>query len=138
LLVDDQPALFRGLELLINGDSPKVAVVGKASCRSTSLQFTADTQPDVILLSLDLAAELSFDFLLALLLLSPARVLIFTGVHDSALQSRALRDGARGVVRKEESAEFLPQWIVRAYQRRVDVCIAKLSGSREENGSIEL
>ena len=119
LLVDDQPALLWGLELLINGESPRMAVVGKASCRSTALRLATETQPDVILLDLDLAGELSLDFLPELLRLSPARVVIFTGVHDGALHDRALRDGACAVVRKEESAEILLQAIARAHQSHV-------------------
>jgi two-component system, NarL family, nitrate/nitrite response regulator NarL len=138
LLVDDQPALLWGLELLINGESPRMAVVGKASRRSTSLHLAAETQPDVIVLDLDLAGDLSLDFLPALMLLSPARVLIFTGVYDSALHARALRDGACGVVRKEESAEFLLRAIVHAHQSHVDTNVAKVLGSLGENGSVGL
>ena len=118
LLVDDQPALLRGLEILIDGESPRMAVVGKAADRDAALRITAQAQPDVILLDLDLAGELSLDFLPELLCLSLARVLIFTGVQNRALHERALRDGACGVVQKEESAEALLQAIVRAHQGR--------------------
>lgn len=115
-----------------------MAVVGKASCRSTSLQFAAETQPDVILLDLDLAGDLSLDFLPALMLLSPARVLVFTSVNDSTLHTRALRDGACGVVRKEESAEFLLQAIVRAHQSQIDNDVKKVSGSLGKSGLAQL
>lgn len=119
LLVDDQPALLWGLELLITGESPRMVAVGKASCGFTALRLATETQPDVILLDLELAGELSLDFLPKLLNLSPARVLIFTGVLDGALHERALREGACGVVRKEESAEILLQAITHAHQGHV-------------------
>ena len=107
-----------GLELLIDGERPRMAVVGKATGRDAALQMAAQAQPDVILLDLDLAGELSLDFLPELLCLSAARVLIFTGMQDHALHERALREGACGVVRKEETAEALLQAIVRAHQGR--------------------
>ena len=107
-----------GLEFLIDGERPRMAVVGKAAGRDAALRIAAQAQPDVILLDLDLAGELSLDFLPELLCLSPARVLIFTGMQDHALHERALREGACGVVRKEETAEALLQAIVRAHQGR--------------------
>lgn len=103
-----------GLEFLIDGERPRMAVVGKAAGRAAALQMAAQAQPDVILLDLDLAGESSLDFLPELLRLSAARVLIFTGMQDHALHERALREGACGVVRKEETAEALLQAIVRA------------------------
>lgn len=93
-------------------------VVGKASARAEVLRLTSQTQPDVILLDLDLSGELSLDFLPELLLLSQARVLVFTGVYDGSLHERALRDGACGIVRKEESAEDLLKAIHRAHRNR--------------------
>ncbi len=138
LLVDDQPALLWGLELLINGESPRMVAVGKASCGFTALRLATETQPDVILLDLDLAGELSLDFLPELLNLSPARVLIFTGVHDGALHERALREGACGVVRKEESAEILLQAIARAHQGRADTRKSEPTRQLGDSGSLML
>ena len=122
-----------GLELLIDGESPRMAVVGKATDRAAALQIAAQAQPDVILLDLDLAGELSLDFLPELLRLSPARVLVFTGMQDRALHERALRDGACGVVLKEENAEALLQAIVRAHEGRGDARADK--STRHPGGS---
>ena len=95
-----------------------MAVGSNSSCRSTSPLLAAETQPDLILLDVDLAGELNLDFLPTLLLLSSARALIFTGVYEGFLHERALREGACGVVRKDASAEVLLQAITRAYQNR--------------------
>ena len=124
LLVDDQPAVLWGLERLIGGEWPSMTVAGKALDRDAALRLAAEVQPDVILLDLDLAGELSLDFLPDLRSLSPARVLIFTGIADRALHERALRDGACGVLRKDESAEALLQAIL---------CAASTTGEQLPN-----
>ncbi len=107
LLVDDQPAILWGLEMLIGGEWPRMTVAGKACDRDAALSLATKAQPDVILLDLDLAGELSLEFLPELLGRSPARVLIFTCLRDRALHERALKDGASGVVLKNESAIVL-------------------------------
>lgn len=124
-----------GLEFLIDGERPRMAVVGKATGRAAALQMAAQAQPDVILLDLDLAGELSLDFLPELLCLSPARVLIFTGMQDHALHQRALREGACGVVRKEETAEALLQAIVRAHQGRRGVRVGNSANDPGASGA---
>lgn len=115
MLVDDHPAVLRGLEMLIDGEQPRMVIVGKAADRDTALQTAAQTQPDVIILDLDLAGKLSLDFLPQLLSRSLARVLVFTGMQDTMLRQRALREGASAVVGKEENAEALLQAILRVY-----------------------
>lgn len=107
LLVDDQPAVLWGLEKLIGGEWPRMTVAGNASDREAARRLAATVQPDVILLDLDLAGELSLDFLPELLSLSPARVLILTCLRDRALHERALQGGASGVVLKDEPAKVL-------------------------------
>jgi two-component system nitrate/nitrite response regulator NarL len=107
LLVDDQPAVLWGLEKLISGEWPRMMVAGNACDRDAALRLAATVQPDVILLDLDLAGELSLDFLPELLSLSQARVLILTCLRDRALHERALQGGASGVVLKDEPAQVL-------------------------------
>jgi two-component system, NarL family, nitrate/nitrite response regulator NarL len=107
LLVDDQPAVLWGLEKLIGGEWPRMTVAGNACNRDAALRLAAKMQPDVILLDLDLAGELSLDFLPELLSLSHARVLILTCLSDRALHERALQGGASGVVLKDEPAKVL-------------------------------
>lgn len=107
LLVDDQPAILWGLEKLIGGEWPRMTVAGKACDRFVALRLATTVQPDVILLDLDLAGDLSLDFLPQLLDRSPARVIIFTCLRDRALHERALQRGACGVVLKDEPARVL-------------------------------
>ncbi len=119
LLVDDQPTLLWGLEMLIQAEWPRMAVVGKATDRAAALRLAAEAQPDVILLDLNLNGDLSLDFLPELCRLSPAaRVLIFTGLRDPLLHERALRNGAVGIVLKDEPAGALLDAIVNAHRSR--------------------
>ncbi len=90
-----------------------MTVAGKACDRDTALRLAAAVQPDVILLDLDLAGDLSLRFLPELLARSPARVLIFTCMRDRALHERALQGGASGVVLKDEPAKVLLEAIAR-------------------------
>lgn len=117
LLVDDQPAVLWGLEKLIGGEWPRMRVVGNACNRDAALKLAATVQPDVILLDLDLAGELSLDFLPELLSLSPARVLILTCLRDRGVHERALQGGACGVVLKDEPATVLLEAIASVSNR---------------------
>lgn len=115
-----------------------MAVVGKAMERATALKLAAQTQPDVVLLDLDLAGELSLDFLPELLRLSSARVLVFTGINDPGLHARALQDGACGVVRKEENADVLLRAITRAHQSRAVARIGESARALDGGGAAGL
>ena len=117
LLVDDQPAILWGLENLIGGEWPRMTVAGKACDRDTALRLAATLQPDVILLDLDLAGDLSLEFLPELLCRSPARVLIFTCMRDRGLHERALQGGAYGVVLKDQPAKVLLEAIAGVFNQ---------------------
>lgn len=107
MLVDDHQTVLWGLEKLINGESPKMEVVGKATNCADALRLAKESHPDVILLDLDLGDESGLDIIPALLKNGRARVLILTGGRDLEVTDRAVLNGARGIVRKEEPAEIL-------------------------------
>jgi two-component system nitrate/nitrite response regulator NarL len=88
-------------------------VAGKACDRDTALSLATTVQPHVIVLDLDLAGDLSLEFLPELLGRSPARVLILTCLRHRALHERALQGGASGVVLKDEPARVLLEAIAR-------------------------
>lgn len=107
LLVDDHQTVLWGLEKLIDGEKPKMEIAGKASNRAQALSAARTLQPDVILLDLDLHGENSLDFLPELLQESESKVLVLTGLRNAEYRERAMMQGARGVVQKEESAETI-------------------------------
>jgi DNA-binding NarL/FixJ family response regulator len=107
LLVDDHKSMLWGLERLIEGEKPRMQVIGKASNRMEVFGFLTTEKPDVILLDLDLNGESSLDFLEELLRKSLARVLVLTAAQDPAVHQRAILNGASGVVLKSEDADVI-------------------------------
>lgn len=107
LLIDDEPAMLSGLELLIDGEAPRMSVIGKASNARTALQLAELLRPDVIVLDLDLGGDSGIDFLPKLLPWCRGHVVILTGAKDAALHERAIRTGAAIVVSKEDGASTL-------------------------------
>ncbi|MGH9961581.1 MAG: response regulator [Pyrinomonadaceae bacterium] len=115
LLVDDHHTVLWGLEKLIESEMPKMEIAGKASNRDEALAAARQLKPDVILLDLDLHGENSLDFLPDLLMQSDSKVLILTGLRNGEYRERAMMQGARGVVQKEEPAETILQAIERVH-----------------------
>ncbi len=108
LLVDDHKSFLWGLNRLIEGERPRMEVVGSASNRADAFALAPATQPDIILLDLDLGDGVrSLDFLPDLLRETQARVLILTGVREREVHDTAIERGARGVVLKDEPAEVI-------------------------------
>jgi two-component system, NarL family, nitrate/nitrite response regulator NarL len=118
LLVDDQRVMLWGLAELIDGEWPRMMVVGTACDRTDALRLSTITSPDVILIDLDLAGESTLVFLPELLASSAAQVLVCTCLRDRLLHERAIRDGACGIVMKDAPAELLLRAIAAAHGRR--------------------
>src|SRR2546426_10759981 len=95
LIVDDHEIFRAGLRLLLENE-PDLNVIGEAHNKIEAFQAVRNL-PDVILLDLDLGAEMATDFLPDLVKASePARVLVLTGVPDPELHFQAVRLGAVG------------------------------------------
>jgi two-component system, NarL family, nitrate/nitrite response regulator NarL len=134
LIVDDHTVVRAGLRMLIECHDG-MTIVGEAGSCAEALQVAARTQPEIILLDLDLGGDNGLRIMPELLAACEGvRVLVLTGVRDDALHRRALRSGAMGVVPKEKAAEVLIKaigrvhageaWIDRATMGRV---LAELS-----------
>jgi len=115
MLVDDHRSVLWGLERLIEGEKPRMQVVGTATSQADALATIAQTAPDVILLDLDLGGESGVNAIPDFLAKSKARVLILTGVRDPAKHDSAVLAGACGVVTKEDTAETILKAIEKAY-----------------------
>ena len=105
MLIDDHQTMLWGLVKLIESEKPRMEVVGTAGTSEEALEKIGSLCPDVVLLDLDLGGTSALDILPALLLNPASRVLIFTGEHDQATLDLAVVRGARGILRKEASAE---------------------------------
>jgi len=107
MLVDDHKTMLWGLEKLIEGERPQMAIVGTAGDGPAAVTLAAQLQPDVIVLDLDLDGHSALDFLPELLGNGISRVMILSGNRDQELLAMAVRCGARGVVGKEAPAEVV-------------------------------
>ena len=107
LLVDDHKTILWGLERLIEGENPRMQVIGKATNKMEVFAFLKLSKPDVVLLDLDLNGENSLDFLEELLQESQARVLVLTASLNPVVHQRAIINGASGVVLKSENADVI-------------------------------
>lgn len=106
-LVDDHRTILWGLERLIETASPTMAVAGKATNRTELFSQVGSTKPDVIVLDLDLNGENGLDCLQTLSEQTSARVLVLTSTSDPEVHEKAVMQGARGVVHKQEAADVL-------------------------------
>lgn len=113
LLVDSHEIVLWGLEKLINSESPRMEIVGKANNGVDARRLAAQYQPDVVLLDLDLAGEKSTQLIPDLLRGTQFHIIIFTEVRDQTGIDVALFNGARGVVYKEEPTQI----IIKAIQK---------------------
>jgi DNA-binding NarL/FixJ family response regulator len=104
LLVDASVAMLWGLRKLIDGEYPRMAVVGAVGNADEALPY-CDLQPDVTLLDIDLRGASSLGFIHAIRERSRGQVLVFTGWRDAGVHQRALSLGALGVIGKDAPGE---------------------------------
>jgi two-component system nitrate/nitrite response regulator NarL len=117
LLVDDHDYVLWGLRKLIDGEMPRMTVVGTAKTLAQASAALREKRPDVVLVDLFLGEEYTLEHLPALRT-SGAAILILTSARDKESHRRAMRGGARSVVLKDEPAEVLLHEIERASEWR--------------------
>ena len=120
-IIDDHPTIVWGLERLIESESPRMVVVGKASGSAAALSMVEQAQPDVVLLDLDLGKENGLNTVPELLKRSAAKILVLTGMRDTSAHERAIHAGALGVVGKEIAPTELLQAIRRVHRGELSV-----------------
>lgn len=141
MLVDDHRSLLWGLEKLIEGEKPRMEVVGTASNCAAAVELAARTNPDVVLLDLDLSGKDSTEIIPELLKNRHTRVLVLTAARDAQIRDNAIICGARGLVHKGEPAETIlkaiekvyggEMWLDRATTGRIFVALSRESASEE-------
>jgi len=107
LLVDAQHIVLWALERLIEGRKPKMEVVGRASNCAEAALLANQTQPDIVLLDLNLDDGRGVDIVASIAGKQSTRVVIYSAQRDLSAADRAVLSGARGLVRKEESTDTL-------------------------------
>jgi DNA-binding NarL/FixJ family response regulator len=107
LHLDHHRMVREGLRLLIEQHS-KFKVVGESGSMEQALEYAAALKPDLILLELNLDANLDLQVIPRLIGASPeSRILLLTGVADAHLHHQAIQLGAVGVVLKSEAGQVL-------------------------------
>lgn len=104
MIVDDHPTLLWGLERLIGGQSPAMQVVATATSPDEAIAQARTHAPDVVLLDLDLGGRSGLEAL-PHLVQGGAKVLVLTGERNQDVLDKAVHLGARGVLRKDASAD---------------------------------
>lgn len=107
MLVDDHKTMLWGLQRLLEDTGRGMQIVATATTLEEARMELANCAPDIVLLDLDLAGTCSLDLLPLMLAREQTRVLVFTGSRDEALLERAIRGGARGLLRKDAPAELV-------------------------------
>jgi DNA-binding NarL/FixJ family response regulator len=128
MLVDDHQTMLWGLSRLIDGERPRMQVVGTARNCEEALEQVDQVIPDVIVLDLDLGGKSALDILPGLLSNSVSRVLILTGERQQKNLDLAVFGGARGVLRKDAAAEQVLQTIERMHHG--ELCLDNETMSR--------
>lgn len=100
LLVDDHPTMLWGLQKLIEGEAPCMALAGVARNCDDALAQASRHKPDVILLDIDLGGSNSLGIISGLMANGISRVLILSSTADQTLLDQAVRSGARGILHK--------------------------------------
>lgn len=118
MIIDDHPTMLWGLDKLISGEKPRMEVVATARNPEEALQQLAATgqAPDIVLLDLDLDGRSGMDLLPRLLQNPVTRVLILTGERRQAVLDQAVQKGARGILRKDASAEHVLKAIEKTHE----------------------
>jgi two-component system, NarL family, invasion response regulator UvrY len=107
-LVDDHPAMLRGLAILLEQDG--LEVCGEAQNRNEMMAQIDTAKPDLALLDISLDTENGLD-LIADFRARAIKVVCYSMLEDAAVIKRAIVAGAGGYVTKREPAENLLQAI---------------------------
>lgn len=109
VLVDDQEMIRSGLAMVINSEDG-LEVVGQASTPTEAIAITLDTSPDVVVMDVQLGADLTGVDAAAEILADPnfgGSVLILTTFDDDAAVTQAFKVGVSGFLLKQSDSDDL-------------------------------
>ena len=107
LLVDDQPAVRRGLRVLFRLE-PDLQVVGEASTGTEALALAQTLTPDVVLMDIEMPEMDGIEATAALRRVVPQSAVVILSIHDDAqTRERAQAAGAVAFVEKRGATDAL-------------------------------
>ena len=109
VLVDDQEMIRSGLAMVINSEQD-LEVVGQASTPSDAIAVTLNVAPDVVVMDVQLGADVTGVDAAAEILADPnfgGSILILTTFDDDAAVTQAFKVGVSGFLLKQSDSEDL-------------------------------
>lgn len=107
LLVDDQPAVRRGLEMRLHME-PDMQVVGEASTGKEALSLVQELAPDVVLMDVEMAEMDGIEAAAALREAVSQSAVVILSIHDDInTRKRAQAAGAVAFVEKRGATDAL-------------------------------
>lgn len=107
LLVDDQPAVRRGLGMRLHLE-PDIQVVGEASTGKEALSLAQELAPDVVLMDVEMPDMDGIEATAALRMTASKSAVVILSIHDDGqTRSRAQAAGAVAFVEKRGAADQL-------------------------------
>ena len=117
-LIDEYEPVLWGFAKLIQGEYPRMHLVGTATTRSAALAGVIRQKPDVVMLDYGLGNGNTLNFVSQLAVLGHHRILVLIGQEYSPeLVRRLLALGACGVINKQAPTELLLHAIACAYKQ---------------------
>jgi DNA-binding NarL/FixJ family response regulator len=116
LLVDGHEHVLWGLGKLIDGEWPRMMVVGRARTVTEAVRLMGRCHPDVMVMDVYAAADYGELRIEQLVRKSRPRVLVLNSARDPATACFAGRAGAGGIVGKDAPGELLLQEIERLHR----------------------
>lgn len=116
MLVDDHRVILWGLAKLIEGEKPRMELVGTATTCTEAIDLAERSAPDVIVLDIDLGGQSGIDAIPAFVTRPETKVLVLTGVRNPSLHDQAVLAGAKGIVHKAEPPETILKAIEKIHQ----------------------
>ncbi len=115
LLTDDQPLIRLGLEKLFENSSPAVVLVAMATNAQEARRMVRETQFDILLMDLHFNNGKGADLLPQLIKDRAMHALVFAATRDMGAADRAVINGARGLINKEDAPRTLLQAICKVH-----------------------
>ena len=107
LIVDDYHTVLWGMARLIQGEWPRLELVGVARNRTEALLAARQTRPHIVLLDSLLDSDNGLDLIPELNSVGGMRVIVLSAAVDAELQRRARAMGAYAALSKAAPAELL-------------------------------
>ena len=107
MLVETQPVVMWAIERLIEAEKPRMEVVAKASKGAEAALLASQMRPDIVLLDLRVDDGKGAEVVASMARIQHTRVVIYTEERDQANLDRAILNGARGLVGRDEAPDTL-------------------------------